>query len=512
LDEGLQRLVEAEFLMPGSEPTRQSYLFKHALIQDAAYESLLRRSRITNHRHIAEVIEQQFHDIATQQPELVARHYEAGKCAEKAVQLWLKAGQQSLQRNAHMESVAHVRNGLRLIGELPDNSERTRNDLDLEITLIPALIAANGYAAPEVEVSCKRAMELCDTVGEAPQKFPALFGLWTFHCVRANHATSLELACEFLKLADAAKNEALILEGYLIVGIAHFFQGHLSEALASLDKCIGSYDRGRHGDHAFRFGQDPGVVAFNHLSWVHWLLGDPQKAFRYSDQAISLARSLGHPFTLSFALTFAAWLRLWCHERESAEVFIREDVQLCTDQQIQIFLAYGQVLSGWSTCESGNVVEGIREMKAALEFFQLIGARCYLPYWEAFFAMAHAAVGETKTADELVRQAFAEMERSGERWSEAELHRYCAVLLTQQGAGTKEIEQSYRHALEVADRQGATAWSLRAATGFAQWLKDQGKESEGRDVLERVIGTFPPDATSRDLADARSLFSLVSQS
>ena len=512
LDDGLHRLVEGDFLIPRSEPSRQTYLFKHALIQDAAYESLLKSSRVTNHRHIAEVIELQFSDIAAQQPELLARHYDAGKCAAKAVQFWLAAGQQSLQRNAYVEAIAHLRNGQRLVDDLGDNHQRSRNALDLEISLIPALVAADGYGAPEVEASSKRAMELCDMVGDVPRKFPALFGLWTFHCVRANHATSLELAFQFLTLAEAAKNEALVLEGNLIVGIALFFQGRLSEAVVSLDKCVADYDRQRHGDHAFQFGQDPAVVACNFLSWVHWLLGNSEKALHCGNQALSLARSLGHPFSLSFALSFAGWHRLYCRECESADEFIREDIQLCTDQDIQVFLAHGLVLSAWSACESGNVVRGISEMKAALDSFRATGARCFLPYWDAFFAMAHATAGDTPKADEILRQTFEEMERSGERWAEAELYRYRGLLLSRQGADAEEIEQSYRRALEVADRQGAKAWSLRAATSLAQMLKDQGKGSEGRDVLERVVGTFSPDAGSRDLDDARSLLGLVSQS
>ncbi len=508
---GLQRLVEAEFIYPRGEPPHERYLIKHALIQDAAYESLLKSSRVRKHQHIAGVMEARFPDIVSAQPELLAQHYAAGKVPEKAVQFWLTAGQQTLRRNAHVEAIAHLHSGLAAVDKLPATPERALTEINLQIALVPALLAAKGYGAPDVELACTRALQMCDTVGDVPQKFFALFGLWTFHVVRANHATSLEHASRFFALAEAAKNDDLLLEGYLIVGIAHFFLGDFAKALSNFEQCIKRYERERHGGHAFQFGQDPAVIALNYLSWIYWLLGDPKEALRRSDEAVSLARDLNHPFSLSFALSFAGWHRLYCRDRTAADEIIRETVQLCTDQQIQVFLAHGRVLAAWSKCEAGNLDEGIVEMQAALDYFRATGSRCFLPYWDAFFAMAHAAAGNTSKADEVLAKAIEEMEEFGERWSEPELHRYRGMLLHQQGAASDEVERCHRQALEVAQRQGTKAWALRAATSLAEYLSEQGKRAEARAVLQEVLSGFPPNVDGKDFDDARRLLAVLVQ-
>jgi len=506
---GLQRLAEAEFIYPRGEPAQQRYLFKHALIQDAAYESLLKSSRVDKHRHIAEVMEAKIPDIVATQPELVAQHYAAGKMPQKAVQFWLTAGQQTLRRNAHVEAIAHLRSGLAAVDQLPATPERAQTELNLQIALFPALLAAKGYGAPDVEIACTRALELCETVGDVPQKYFALFGLWTFHVVRANHATSLEHASRFFALAEAAKNDELLLEGYLIVGITHFFLGNFAKALFNFEQCAKRYDRERHGGHAFQFGQDPGVIALNYLSWIYWMLGDSKEAMRRSAAAVSLARSLNHPFSLSFALSFAGWHRLYCRDLAAADEIIGETVQLCTDQQIQVFLAHGRVLAAWSKCEAGKLDEGVREMQAGLDCFRATGGRCFLPYWDAFFAMAHAAAGDTTKADEILTQAFQEMEQTGERWSAAELHRFRGLLLRQQGAAADEVERHYRRALEVAREQGTKAWALRAATSLAGSLAGRGERDEARALLQEALSPFAADAVGSDFDDARALLRVL---
>ena len=492
LDAAIERLVAAEFLFPRGEPGTLRYVFKHALIQDAAYESLLRRTRAAHHRHVAAVIEARFPDVAATQPEVVAQHYAAGGDPEKAAPFWLSAGRKALQANAHVEATAHLRAGLAAVARTPDSPERTALELDLQIALAPALMAAKGYGAPEVEAACSRAQELCAAIGDVPQKFLALFGLWTFHVVRANHETSLDLASQFYALASAAGDEDLLLEAHLIRGIARFFLADLTGARGDFERCVADYDRDRHGGHAFQFGQDPAVVASNYLSWIHWLEGEPDQALRRNEEALEIARAVHHPFSESFALTFAAWHRIFRGDREEAGRLIGETLALCTEQDIQVFLAHGRVLAAWHECEWGDLQQGVRDLGAALDFFRATGSRCFLPHWQAYFALATARSGDLDGAGQALERAFEAMETSGERWCEPELHRISALVRQACGAPAEVVERELDEAIATARRQGTPSWERQAADSLAGHLEARGERDRARGVRaahgEKVAG------------------------
>ncbi len=292
---GLTRLAEAEFIFPVGGGPRERYIFKHALIQDAAYESLLRSHRATHHRRIAEVIEQQFSEVVTDQPELVAHHYAQGKHPERAAHFWLQGGQRSLRRNAHVEAAAHLRSALGSIAELPDTPARTLSELDVQITLGTALVAARGYASSDVEAAWTRAQDLCAAVGDVPQRVPALFGLWMFETVRANHPAGLELSRTIVQLAEAMHSEDLLIEAHLGMGISRFFMGQFDEACHSFDLLLGLYDVEKHGAHRFQFGQDPASIALVYLNWIRWIEGDCEAADAIIGRATELAQWSGTP-------------------------------------------------------------------------------------------------------------------------------------------------------------------------------------------------------------------------
>ena len=466
---GIARLIQAEFIYPAGEGARERYLFKHALIQDAAYESLLKSSRVAHHRRIAEVLETQFADTIAKQPEVIAHHFAAGKVPERAAHLWFEAGQRSLRRNAHVEAAAYLRGALGTLAELPDLPQRALSELDMQITLGTALVAAKGYASEDVEATWMRAQQLCATVGDVPQQFPALFGLWMYECVRANHRSALELSANVLRRAEAVQSDDLLIEAHLAMGISNFFLGNFDDALKHFERVGTMYDPQRHGGHRFQFGQDPSTVALNYLSWIYWLRGDSRRALDTSRQAVAFARSLEHPFTLSFALAFAGWHRLYSRDLPGAIAVTDEVVQLCTNENIPVFLAQGHVLASWALCEQVDAT-GPVTMQTALDEFRATGSRCFLPYWDAYHADALSAQGDYVQAVARLDHALAQMEATGERWAEPELHRIRGALLERRGAPAADVEACYRRAVSVARALGCKAWEARAEASLAALL------------------------------------------
>jgi predicted ATPase/class 3 adenylate cyclase len=505
----MQRIVDAEVIYALGQ---ERYQFKHALIQDAAYHSLLKSTRVAQHRRIAEVIEQQFADVVSAEPERVAKHYAAGKCPDKAIAFWLRAGQQTLRRNAPQEAISHLRNGLALLEELPDTPERARKELDLQMALVPALVAAKGYAALDIETACNRILLLCDPTRDMQQKFSALFWLWTFNAGRAHHRKGLGIAIELLQVAELTQNQDLLLEAHLINGLAYYFLGEYHKSLGHQAKSLSMYDEQRHGDHIFKFGQDPGVIDAAYLSILHWFLGDPDKSLSYSEQALALARRRKHPFSLSFAMTYRLYLDLLFRRDRSAETMAlkQELQQLCTEHDIRNWLPHLSMFDGWLACETGNPKAGITHIQAAIDKCHAAEFLINLPYWNGLLAMACVEAGEMTKAMDILAQAFAHMEQTDERAAEPELHRFRGTLFDRQSSEVATVERCYRQALDTANRQGAKGWALRAATSLAEYLGRHDRRGEACKVLQEVLRGYPPDVKSRDLDDARALFGSLS--
>lgn len=501
LTAGLARLTQAQFIYPTGDGTRQRYLFKHALIQDAAYESLLKSHRATHHRRIAEVLEAQFTEIVAEQPEVVAHHYSLGKHPERAAHFWLHGGQRSLRRNAHVEAAAHLHSALGAIAELPDSAARALAELDVQITLGTALVQAKGYASPDVETAWTRAQHLCSVVGNVPQQVPALFGLWMFETVRANHPAGIALSKTIVQLAEAVQSDDLLIEARLGMGISYFFLGQLREACESFDIVLATYDADKHAGHRFQFGQDPASIAFVYQCWIYWLKGDFSAADAVIARAIEFARKLEHPFTISFVLAFAAWHQQYCRDRARADPLTAELIELCTEEQIPVFLTHGLVLAGWSVCERGDL-SGPAEMQHGLEMFRATGARCFLPYWNAFRADALSVRGEHAAAAEVMAQAHAAMEATSERWAEPELHRLRGQILERSGAPRTAVEACYRRAVESAREHDMKAWELRARTSLAASLCKHGEDEEARSALSAALKDLEGLSGGRDYREA----------
>ena len=332
LQQGLHQLVAAEFLYQQGLPPQATYRFKHALIQDAAYQSLLRSTRQQSPSAHCPGVRGPFPEVCETQPELVAHHYTAAGCAEQAVVYWQRAGQQASERSAHLEAISHFTTGIELLKTLPETPERTQQALTLHIALGAALQMAKGHAAPEVEHAYAQAHALCQQVGETPQLVPVLYGLWRFYVARPQLHTARELGETLLRLAQRADDPALAVIAHYALGSTWFCLGALPAARLHLEEGIARYTPDQRRAPVFRMGQDPGVACRASAAMTLWLLGYPEQALARLHEALALADALSHPFSLAFARCWAAYVSQFRRDVPAVHEQAEAAVALATEQ------------------------------------------------------------------------------------------------------------------------------------------------------------------------------------
>lgn len=375
LQDRLAQLVDTELLYQRGRPPRAKYIFKHALVQDAAYASLLKSTRQQYHQQVAQMLEAQFPDTVATEPELVAHHYTEAGCYEQAVGYWQQAGQRAIQRSANVEAIAHLRQGIALLTTLPDTPARVQSELTLQTTLGPALMATRGYAAPEVAATYNRARELCQQAEETPELFPVLWGMWLLYTGQAEHETARELGEQCLSLAQRLDDPALLLEARLALGVSWFYLGQLSQAHAHLEQGMRLYDPQQHHALAFRYGNiDPGVGCLAYAGWTLWVQGYPDQALGRVNEALTLAQNLEHPYTLARGLYWTTILhqlrREWQVVHERAETAIT----VATENQVALVLAVGPIMRGWALAMQGQEAEGLKQLRQGMEAYRATGA------------------------------------------------------------------------------------------------------------------------------------------
>jgi TOMM system kinase/cyclase fusion protein len=507
LQHGLSQLVEAELLYRRGLPPHVSYTFKHALIQEAAYQSLLKRTRQEYHERVAQALAERFPEAVEMQPELLAHHLTEAGLNGPAVGYWLRAGQGGIERSAYAEAISHLTQGLELLNTLPDASERTLQELILQTSLGPALMATKGFGAPEVQHAYDRARELCRQVGETPQLFPVLRGLSTFYIVRAESQTAHELAEELLRLAQSAQDAAMLVEAYSMLGTTSFYLGEIASARVHLEQAVALYDRQQHRAHAFRdVGTDPGVLGFIYAAHVLWLLGNPDQALTKSHEAVNLARELSHPFSLAYALDFAALLHRLRREEQAAQELAEAATTLSTKQGFPLWLAIGMILRAGTLAEQGQGSEGVAQMREGWAAYQATGAEVGRPYFLALLAEAYGRGGQAEETLRTLDEALVAVQKTGERWCEAELYRLKGELVfVRFSEDYAEAETCFQHAIAIARRQQAKSLELRAAMSLSRLWQQQGKQEESRELLAPVYGWFTEGFDTADLREAKAL-------
>jgi predicted ATPase len=506
LQHALTRLVDAELLYQRAMPPQGTYVFKHALIQETAYQSLLRSTRQQYHQRIAQVMEARFPEIAATQPKLVAYHYTEGGLSAHAIPYWQQAGERAIQRSAHVEAIGHLTTGLEVLKTLADTRERLEQELRLQTTLGPALMATKGTGAPEVERTYARARELCQQTGETPQLFPVLYGLWLFYLVRAQLETAWELGEQLLNLAQDTQDAILLLQAHRALGTSLFYLGELTPARVHLEQGMTLYNPQQHRSLAFRFGQDPGVVCRGFAAWALGVVGYPDQALQRSYDTRALAEDLAHPFTLAYALDFTARIHQLRREGHQTRYWAEALLKLSREQGFTQRLATGAILLGWALAAQGQRAEGITQVRHGLDAFRATGAELARPYYLALLAEASGRVGQAGEGLPLLAEALALVHKNGERWWEAELHRLKGeLLLILSPENQVDAEACFRQALDIARRQQAKSLELRAAMSLGRLWQRQDKRDEARELLTEIYGWFTEGFDTADLQEAKAL-------
>jgi len=506
LQRELGRLVEAEIVYQRGLPPQATYTFKHALIQDAAYESLLKSTRQQYHQRIAHVLEAQFPETMETQPELLAYHYTEAGLPEKAIHYWQHAGQRAIERSAYVEAISHLTVGLEVLTTLPDSSERHQHELAVQITLGQALTVTKGYAAPEVGHTYARARELCQQMGETPQLFPVLRGLWNFYLIRRELRTARELAEQLLTLAQRAQDAALLQQAHSALAGALVHLGAFSATHAHLQQGLALYDPQQHRALAFRLGYDLSVFFLAYMTRPLWLLGYPDQALQRSQEALTLAQGLAHPFSLAYALNFAVCVHQFRREGEATQALAEVTIDLAREQGFALWLALGTVLWGWALAEQGQSDAGVIQIREGMAAYRATGAEVDRSYCLALLAEAY---GQGKRYDEglaVLKEALALRGQDASVMWEAEIHRLKgALLLARSTKNQVEAEACFHEALAIARHQQAKSLELRAAMSLARVWQRQGKRAEARELLAEIYGWFTEGFDTADLQEAKAL-------
>jgi class 3 adenylate cyclase/predicted ATPase len=506
LQRELGRLVEAEIVYQRGLPPQATYTFKHALIQDAAYASLLKSTRQQYHQRITQVLEAQFPATAEAAPELLAHHYTEAGLTEQAVVYWQRAGQQASDRSAYVEAVSHFTTGIELLQTLPATRERTQRAVTLHIALGAALLVTQGHAAPEVEHAYTQAYALCQQVGETPELGPVLFGLWRFYNARSQLHTARELGETLLRLAHHADDPTLAVVASRALGWTWFCLGVLPAAYQHLEEGIARYTPDQHRALVFRTGHDPGVACRAIAAWTLWLLGYPAQALAHLHEALALAQELSHPYSLAYARCWVALISQCRRDMPAVHAHAEAAVALATEQGFPLWMAIGTSLRGWALAMQGQSEAGIAQVRQGIAAIRATGAALNVPYFCTLLAEVSAHLGHIEDGLQALVEAHTLVEQHDERWWEAEVSRLRGVLLLRQpGTPQAEAEAWLQRALDVARRQEAKSLELRAALSLARLWQQQGKQAEAHSLLAPVYGWFTEGFDTADLQEARAL-------
>ena len=513
LGSALDRLIEAGLLFRQGVPPHATYLFKHALVQDAAYGTLLREPRRLLHARIAETLERQFAEIAESQPELLARHCTEAGLIEKAAGLWGKAGQRSLERSALMEAVAQLTRALDQIAALPPTPALRREQIKLQVALITPLIHVKGHAAPETRAAAERArvlIEQAEALGEPRDDplllFSVLYGFWVANYSAFNGDAIRELAAQFLALAEKQGGTAALMIGHRLLGVSLLYTGDIAQGRAHLDRAIALYDPAEHRQLVTRFGQDIRVSILFHRSVSLWLLAHPDAALADADEALREAREINHAATLTYALMFTNFSRMFCGRYATAAAQSDEIIAMATEKGSVLWSANGALFRGGLLALTGKASDAVHVIASGFTALQSTGQTLWMPLWLTYLATAYAELGKFDDAWRCIGEARTAMETTKETWCEAEANRIAgAIALKCSEPDAAKAEAYFQRALAVARKQQAKSWELRAAMSMARLWRDQGKRDDARDLLAPVYGWFTEGFDTLDLKEARGL-------
>jgi class 3 adenylate cyclase/predicted ATPase len=508
----LSILKNSELIYERGIYPQSTYMFKHALTQDAAVQSLLKSTRQKYHRKIAQVLEERFPETAEVQPELLGYHFTEACLVKEAIPYWQGAGEKAIKSSAHVEAIEHFSKGLELLRTLPDTTERNQQELMLHNALAPALIVTKGYSTPDVEPNYARAKELCQRLGDTQQLFRVLMGLYVFHLTRAEYQKALELGEQLLTLAHRLKDPVFFVGAHRALGSTFFWLGEFGSAVEHLNQAIGYYDP-KQDDHFLTYvlGAHIKEHCLLYLALILQWLGYPDQAIKKSHEALSFAHDIAHPYSLATALFFSAWLHYSRLEVHTTQERADAAVNLSSEHGFPFWRTAGTMLLGWTLAEQGKTEEGIEQVRMGLASYRDTGAKQWLPCSLSLLTEVYSKAGQIEDGLHLLDEALALVDKTKERWWEAELYRLKGkLLLALSAVSQSEAETCFHQALRVARRREAKSLELRATMSLSRLWLNQGKKEEARQLLEEIYGWFTEGFDTIDLKKAKALLDEMS--
>jgi predicted ATPase len=508
LQRELGRLVEAELVYQRGLPPQATYLFKHAMVTDIAYQSLLKSTRQDYHQRIAQVLEEQLPETAAHQPELLAYHYtQAGRNAP-AMRYWQQAGERAVQRSANTEAIGHYTKALEVLKALPDTPERTAQELVLLIASGTPLMVTQGYGSSDVEHVYAQAYALCQKVEESPYLFSTLSGYGRVSLFRAEYQRVRALGEQLLAVAVRTQEPAHFLEAHFTLGSPLLWMGELEASLVHMQQSRVLYDPQQHRSLVLRTGHDHAVGCLTYEARALWFLGYPDQAITRSYDALTRARDLAHPFSQARALTFVAVLHQYRREVRQTHACAEELLVLSREHAYAQWVTMGMIMRGWAVAMQGHV-QGATQAREGLQPYLAMGLNGY-SYYVSLLTELHVHLGQHEEGLKALNEALSFVDKTGERVYEAELHRLKgALLLPLSPANHPEAESCFQKAIAIAHQQQAKSLELRAATSLARLWQQQGKRQEAHDLLAPVYHWFTEGFDTADLQDAKALLEVL---
>ncbi|MEE8290256.1 MAG: adenylate/guanylate cyclase domain-containing protein [Candidatus Tectomicrobia bacterium] len=515
LVEKLAHFQTAEFLYEQPAFPEPEYVFKHALTQDVAYNSLLMERRRELHERAALAIEAVYGDRLEEQYSALAHHYSCSTNVEKAVHYLQRAGHQAAHRAAHTDAIHHFTRGLELLQSLADPPGRMHKELLLQLSIGASRMTLQGLAAPEVGQAYSRAHQLCQQIGDTPRWYRVLWGLAMFHFQRGQLQTARQLAEQCLTLAQHRHDPGTLLEAHHVLGGMYFWIGDFVRAREHAERALDLYDPQKHRAYASRYVMnDPVVGSLHYLALPLWGLGYPDQALQRSHEGVRLARELAHPASLVFALGFEGMLHQLRWEVQAAYERAEDTLTLATEQGFAIYAAGVPIIRGWALVPQGQQETGLAQIRQGLEAYRAKGAELGAPWALALLAEAYRKAEQAEAGLRAVDEALVVAGTNGEHWYDAEIYRLKGELLLHVDRGVWPApwtpEACFQKALHVARAQQAKSWELRAAVSLARWWQHQGERAEARRVLAEVYEWFTEGFDTADLKAARALLEALS--
>jgi predicted ATPase len=506
LQAGLDKLVNAGLVFQRGTPPHSTFHFKHALIQDAAYDTLLRGRRQHLHARIAELLAQQFPKTAITVPEVLAQHYAKAGLAEKAAASWQAAGERAVSRSAIEEAIVHFTNGIAAVSQFPEGRKKQKLELDFRLNLAATLIGTKGWAAPEYQQQIAFTRELAERLGDQERLCWAVYAHWVRLFARAEHDLALGAARELMSIAERGDRNITKSTALYCMGTTALCLGELISAREFLERSVALDDPHQAQTVVALTGRDSAVVTLGRLAETYAYLGYAAKAKISLQKAIDRGNLLSHAPSIAFAQSFRVLLGLIFRRYTDSRTATEAVLSLAEEHDLQFFRLYGEIHSNWLQAKAGNAADGIRGIRDGIIARKNRGLRVLLPHFLSMLASAYHKAGEPEEGLHVIGEGLSTIEATSERCEEGEVLRLKGeLLLARDPPNIDDAEVSFLKAIDVARHQIAKTWELRAATRLARLRRSQERNAEARDVLAPVYGWFTDDLDLSDLKDARTL-------